>query len=91
MLLVWFLINNGRINFIKHFIYCSSKPRLTGVYFFEVGYDGLNFFIHGVKIKKGQGLAKWRYLKNHQPQLVLIKVTKDDDKNCSSALFVGWN
>jgi hypothetical protein len=33
----------------------------------------------------------WRYLKTLSLQLLLNKATKDDDKNYSSALFVGWN
>jgi hypothetical protein len=28
---------------------------------------------------------------NRQPEPLLNKVTKDDDKNYSLALFVGWN
>jgi hypothetical protein len=33
----------------------------------------------------------WRHLKIVSPLLLLNKVTKDDEKNYSSALFVGWN
>jgi hypothetical protein len=39
----------------------------------------------------GHGLAMWRYLKNVRPEPLLNKDTKDDDKNYSLALFVGWN
>jgi len=37
----------------------------------------------------GHGLAMWRHSVIRQPVTPLNKVTKDDDKNYSLALFVG--
>jgi hypothetical protein len=39
----------------------------------------------------GDGLAMWRHSAIRQPGLSLNKVTKDDDKNNSPALFVSRN
>jgi hypothetical protein len=42
-------------------------------------------------VANGQGLLLCWTSVFHQPEPLLNKVTKDDDKNCSLALFVGWN
>jgi hypothetical protein len=38
-----------------------------------------------------EALAMWRYSVLRPPEPMLSKNTKDDDKNYSLALFVGWN